>query len=274
MNDVSDSKWTLLLHYFTRILLRRACLPALALAISASHIAAQTASSSIRYESTSREFRIDAAETSYIFGVNDDGQLQALYWGKRLGAEDQLAKPKALSGSGFDVSTSLTSQEFVAWGGGLVTEPDLKVTFPDGNRDLVLKYVSHRIEGNTLSIEMKDVSREVYVTLEYRADAETGILRRCATIENRTETPLTIEQVAAGTWNLPRADDYRLRYLTGRWAGEWNVQEQPIHPGKTLIESRRGTTGAQNNPWFAIDHSGSTEENGSVWFGALGWSGS
>jgi alpha-galactosidase len=274
MNDVSDSKWTLLLHYFTRILLRRACLPALALAISASHIAAQTASSSIRYESTSREFRIDAAETSYIFGVNDDGQLQALYWGKRLGAEDQLAKPKALSGSGFDVSTSLTSQEFVAWGGGLVTEPDLKVTFPDGNRDLVLKYVSHRIEGNTLSIEMKDVSREVYVTLEYRADAETGILRRCATIENRTDASFTIEQVAAGTWNLPRADDYRLRYLTGRWAGEWNVQEQPIHPGKTLIESRRGTTGAQNNPWFAIDHSGSTEENGSVWFGALGWSGS
>jgi alpha-galactosidase len=53
------------------------------------------------------------------------------------------------------------------------------------------------------------------------------------------------------------------------------VQEQPVHPGKTVLESRRGTTGSQNNPWFAIDHMGNADaEHGSVWFGALGWSGS
>jgi alpha-galactosidase len=122
---------------------------------------------------------------------------------------------------------------------------------------------------------MKDISREVYVTLSYEVDAETGILRRSATIENRTAAPFTIEQVAAGTWNLPRGTDYRLRYLTGRWAGEWNVKEQSVQPGKTILESRRGTTGAQNNPWFAIDQSGrSDQDEGSVWFGALGWSGS
>ena len=163
----------------------------------------------------------------------------------------------------------------MGWGGGLFVEPDLKITFPDGNRDLVLKYVSHTIQGSDLSILMKDISREVYVTLDYQADAETGILRRSAKIENRTAAPFTIEQVAAATWNLPRGTDYRLRYLTGRWAAEWNVQEQPIHPGKTLLESRRGTTGAQNNPWFAIDHDTTTDQDeGSVWFGALGWSGS
>jgi alpha-galactosidase len=53
------------------------------------------------------------------------------------------------------------------------------------------------------------------------------------------------------------------------------VQEQPVHPGKTVLESRRGTTGSQNNPWFAIDHMGNADaEHGGVWFGALGWSGS
>src|SRR5262249_52910149 len=104
---------------------------------------------------------------------------------------------------------------------------------------------------------------------------ETGILRRSARIENKTNDSVILEQVAAGTWNLPRGTDYRLRYLTGRWAGEWNVQEQPIHSGKTVLESRRGTTGARENPWFAIDHEGNGDlEHGDVWFGALGWSGS
>src|SRR6185437_5286809 len=54
-----------------------------------------------------------------------------------------------------------------------------------------------------------------------------------------------------------------------------NVQEQRVQPGKTVLESRRGTTGAQNNPWFAIDREGGNDqEAGGVWFGALGWSGS
>jgi len=175
----------------------------------------------------------------------------------------------------FDLPMTTTPHEFVGWGGGLYVEPDLKITFPDGNRDLVLKYVSYRIDGNQLSILMKDISREVYVTLQYQADGETGIVRRSAEIENRTDAPFTIEQVAAATWNLPRGTDYRLRYLSGRWAAEWNVQEQRVQPGKTVLESRRGTTGAQNNPWFAIDHMGDNDQDaGGVWFGALGWSGS
>jgi alpha-galactosidase len=235
----------------------------------------QTQPLSIQYEQASRVFRIDAADSSYILGVNDHQQLQTLYWGHRLAPGDQLPSAKATPGTGFDLPVSLTLQEFVGWGGGLVVEPDLKVTFPDGNRDLVLTYVSNRILGNTLDITMKDISREVYVTLEYQADPETGILRRSAIIENRSGAPFTLEQVAAGTWNLPRADGYRLRYLAGRWAGEWNLQEQSLHPGKVVLESRRGTTGAQNNPWFAIDTGGNEDQDsGNVWFGALGWSGS
>ncbi|WP_433984711.1 glycoside hydrolase family 36 N-terminal domain-containing protein [Tunturiibacter empetritectus] len=177
--------------------------------------------------------------------------------------------------SSFDSSINTTRQEFVAWGGGLYVEPDLKVAFPDGNRDLVLQYVSHNVDGNRLRILLKDISREVYVELQYQVDAATGVLRRSAQVQNRTASSLTIEQVAAGTWNLPRGTDYRLRYLTGRWAGEWSLHEQLIQPGKAILESRRGSTGDQNNPWFAIDRNGSNDQDsGDVWFGALGWSGS
>jgi alpha-galactosidase len=237
---------------------------------------AEAGAATIRFDASTRVFRIDAADMSYVLGVNESQQLQSLYWGKRLGPADSFPSAKAMpEAAAFDPPITTTPHEFVGWGGGLYVEPDLKITFPDGNRDLVLKYVSHRIDGNQLDIVMKDISREVYVTLQYHADPETGILRRSAEIENRTDAPFTIEQVAAATWNLPRGTNYRLRYLTGRWAAEWNVQEQPVHPGKTVLESRRGTTGAQNNPWFAIDHVGDNDQDsGDAWFGALGWSGS
>jgi alpha-galactosidase len=237
---------------------------------------AQSSPTSIRFDSQAQVFRIDAADTSYVFGINKDKQLQAMYWGKRLSMEDSFATPHPSPAvASFDLPVNTTQQEFVAWGGGLYLEPDLKVTFPDGNRDLVLQYVSHTIDGNRLNILLKDISREVYVELRYQADPGTGIVRRSAQVQNKTSDPMTIEQIASGTWSLPRGDDYRLRYLSGRWAGEWNLHEQIIQPGKTILESRRGSTGAQNNPWFAIDRNGSNDQDqGDVWFGALGWSGS
>ncbi len=239
------------------------------------HARAQ-AGAPVRFDASSQTFRIDAAGMTYVLGINEQKEVQALYWGKRLGAEDQVpAAKQMLPAASFDLPVTTTPHEFVGWGGGLFVEPDLKITFPDGNRDLALRYVSNTIAGDTLHVVMKDVSREVYVTLEYKADAETGILRRSAEVENRTNAPFTIEQVQAATWNLPRGTDYRLRYLTGRWAAEWTVQERAVQPGKTVLESRRGTTGAQNSPWFAIDHArANDQEQGGVWFGALAWSGS
>ena len=94
-------------------------------------------------------------------------------------------------------------------------------------------------------------------------------------MENKTGKPFTIEEASSGTWNLPPASDYQLRYLTGEWAGEWNLHEQAMQPGKTILESRRGSTGHQNSPWFAVERGKpADEDSGEVWFGTLGWSGS
>src|SRR6266567_3031540 len=141
--------------------------------------------------------------------------------------------------------------------------------------NLVLHYVSHTIRDNTLTVSLKDIGRDVVVDLIYRMDEETGVLARSARIENQTKLPFTIEEVFAATWNLEPGNDYQLRYLTGRWAGEWNLQQAALHPGKVVLESRRGSTGVEVNPWFAIERSSQPDQDvGDVWFGALGWSGS
>src|SRR6185437_3413319 len=166
-----------------------------------------------------------------------------------------------------------TPQEYAGWGAGLFVEPALKVTFGDGNRDLILHYDSNRETKNGFDVVLKDISRKIFVTLHYSMDPQTGILARSATIENREPAPVTIEQAAAAAWALPRGH-YTLNYLTGRWAGEWNLTQETLHPGARVLESRRGSTSHQANPWFAIQSGEPDEEHGEVWFGALAWSGS
>jgi hypothetical protein len=55
-----------------------------------------------------------------------------------------------------------------------------------------------------------------------------GILGRSAVVTNHTKQPLTIEQAAAASWNLPSGADYNLRYLSGHWAAEDNLSQQKI----------------------------------------------
>ena len=233
---------------------------------------AQTAGA--HFDSTTKVFRLDAANVTYAFGVNARGELQQIFWGGRIAASDPIPTPEPMrEWASFDSSYTNTTQEYAGWGSGLFTEPALKITFADGNRDLVLHYVSESQKANGFDILVKDVSREIYVTLHYSIDPLTGIIGRSATIQNREPAAVSVEQAAAAAFALPRGN-YTLNYLTGRWAGEWNLTQESLHPGARVLESRRGSTGHQNNPWFAIQAGGTDEDHGEVWFGALAWSGS
>jgi alpha-galactosidase len=233
---------------------------------------AQTTSSS--FDADAKIFRLDGGNVSYVFGVNPRGELQQLYWGGRLAASDHFGKAVAMrEAASFDSSYTTTPQEYAGWGAGLFVEPALKVTFADGVRDLVLHYDSHEMTPNGVDVVLKDIKRYVFVTLHYSMDPESGILARWATIDNHEPQSVTLEQAAAAAWALPPAH-YTLNYLTGRWAGEWTLTQETLQPGERVIESRRGSTGHQANPWFAIQAGGPSENNGDVWFGALAWSGS
>jgi alpha-galactosidase len=245
---------------------------AAALALVAGTAGAQPSTAS--YNQGTKVFRLDGGNVSYVFGVNPRGELQQLYWGGRLGATDSFPAATPMpEWASFDDSYTNTPQEYAGWGAGLFVEPALKITFADGNRDLVLHYVSHQTTEHGFDVELKDIERPIYVTLHYAMDPETGVLARSATIENRGTEAVTLEQAAAASWALP-AGKYTLNYLTGRWAGEWTLNQEPLEHGERVMESRRGSTGHQANPWFAIQAGASDEEHGEVWFGALGWSGS
>jgi alpha-galactosidase len=244
--------------------------------VLASFPTAQAASpgDAVRVAEAARVFELNSPGVTYAFGVNERGELESVHWGGRLANSDVLPAVKAQKRhASFDLSTT-TPQEYPGWGAGLFVEPALKVSFPDGNRDLVLHYDSYRVEGKRLLVQLKDLSRDVRVELAYEVDPETGIVARSARIENHTGKELVVVQAAAATWTLPAATDYMLYSLSGRWGAETTLDQRAVVPGETVLESRRGSTGHQNNPWFALSRGETTEESGPVWFGELAWSGS
>ncbi len=109
---------------------------------------------------TGQVFRLDGGNSTYAFGVNERGELQTLYWGGRLGPNDKIpAAHSYMEWASFDSSYTTTPQEYAGWGAGLFTEPALKVSFADGNRDLVLHFVQATPNGaQSLEVVLKDIS--------------------------------------------------------------------------------------------------------------------
>ncbi len=234
---------------------------------------AMPASASIRFDAQARIFRLDSRDVSYAFGIGADGKLRPVYWGGRRGDDQPFALPK--EPSAIDVASAQMAQEYPGQGGGLDREASLKVAFADGGRDLVLRYVAHRIDGDALTVELADIRAPVAVALHYAIDEATGIVTRSATVTNGTRNALRIDQMMAASWTLPAAQGYRMRYLTGRWTGEFALRTRPVDGAATVLESRHGNTGHQSSPWVAItDDPAADEEHGRVWTATLAWSGS
>ncbi|MGE5647139.1 MAG: glycoside hydrolase family 36 N-terminal domain-containing protein [Acidobacteriota bacterium] len=230
------------------------------------------AAAAVRYVPQTKTWVLETAHTSYALGLNGEGQVQHIYWGSRIGRDEDFGAARRLPDhSSFDPGEG---EEYPGWGGMRYAEPCLKITFDGGVRDLVLKYVSHETGDDALTLRLKDIRQDLFVELQYRVFAANDIVRKSVRIVNRTGKPVMVDSAQSGLWRLPADEGYRLSYLAGRWAAETQLIREAIHPGRKVLESRRGNTSHQLNPWFAIDYKGQADEtHGRVWFGALGWSG-
>jgi alpha-galactosidase len=229
----------------------------------------------VRFLPAQKLWVLDTGRSSYVLGINEENSLQNVYWGKKLLRDaDLTAAHTAPEIASFDSRETMSNEEYPGWGGLRYNEPCVKVTLADGARDLVLNYVSYTIQGDRLEIHTKDIRYALDVDLLYRVYPRQGIIEKRSIIHNGTSQPVNVESAQSGVWYVPPGEGYRLTHLTGRWAGETQIHQEPVEPGKKVLESRRGNTSHQANPWFALDYQGAAdEEHGRVWFGAIGWSG-
>jgi len=215
----------------------------------------------IVFDEPSRRWALHGQGLTYALGIDARGRVQHLHFGPRLPDLTELPPPDG-------------RQEYPCWGGLFYDEPALKATFADHVREVTPIYREHRVAADTLVVAMRDSHYPLAIRLHYRLFEDEALVERWAEIENAGTDPMTLEQVLSASWPLPRADAYRLTHLAGRWGAETQIYQERLTPGKKTLESRRGQTGHGASPWFAIDRGTASEHQGSLWFGALAWSGS
>ena len=238
---------------------------------------------SITYETSSKCWILQMDASTYCIGLSEHkSSLQHIYWGPRIQTETalELARPSQPLKASFESPLGLSREEYVPSGEMRFSEPCLKVEYSDGTRGIEWLFEEYGIEQleaeQRLWLRFRDSTYPLVTTLYYQIYEGHDVVTRWVRLENVGGSgPITIEQAFSADWRLPRREQYRLTYLHGRWGKETQIAETQIGPGKFVLESRRGTTSHQFNPWVAFDPgANATEESGEVWSTALAWSGS
>ena len=93
-------------------------------AIGGGRMAAVADLPAVRYLPDLKLWMLDTARTSYVMGLNEENELQSVYWGEKLAGDQGLApahtSPEAAS---FDSSETMTNLEYPGWGGQYYNEP-------------------------------------------------------------------------------------------------------------------------------------------------------
>lgn len=128
-------------------------------------------------------------------------------------------------------------------------------------------------ETETLEIICEDISAGIRVYMYYSIFDNLGIIVRHQKIENFGKQKVTINSAKSLSIELP-AKDYDFLSLYGTHAKEANVSRFALHRGIQKIESARGSSSPQHQPFFALLSPNTCEESGEVYGFHLIYSGS
>ncbi|SES30440.1 alpha-galactosidase [Salipaludibacillus aurantiacus] len=226
-----------------------------------------------------KRFVLETANTAYIFDRQDDGHLQHVYWGKKMPYKEdyEACIPHVIPHSSFEATRGVMGYEFIPWGEMVYSEPTLKVSNASGERGFEWIFDSYKIdereEGTRLTVTLKEAGTNRYgVELIYDLYDTFDIIGRSQKVFNYSGEPLTLEAARSLQTAFNPGKDYYFSHLAGKWTGEFQLIREPLTEGRKTIDSRRGSTSHQANPWFAID-TGANEDDGDVWFGHFAYSG-
>src|SRR5713226_4577830 len=77
------------------------------------------AQSPIRFVKASKIFILDAGTVTYVFGINEQGMLQHIYWGGPVAREEHFATPRRSDWWRLDLRATTTPPQYPGWGAAL-----------------------------------------------------------------------------------------------------------------------------------------------------------
>ncbi|UQZ35555.1 alpha-galactosidase [Paenibacillus sp. PK3_47] len=247
-------------------------------------------------------FHLQSKDTSYIIQLTE-GYPSHVYWGAQLRHDSSLADALVLrERSSFSptprpekpvFSPDALPQEYPQYGSGDFRRPAYQAKLADGSRITELKYTGYTIipgkpaleglpavyaetedEAKTLELILRDDYAGLTVRLLYTVFAGHSAIARSVRFEHNGTAPLRLEQALSASVDFADSD-YDTLHLSGAWVRERHMQRRPLVPGAALsLESRRGSSSHQANPFLALLRPGADEDHGDVYGFSLVYSGS
>ena len=253
----------------------------------------------IQFFEKENKFVLSTENTSYIFRILPNGTPEHIYYGAKAAGENSGLLQHTYAVSSFsprlmlgdsDASLDNLNQEYSAFGTGDFRSPAISVETACGVRVNLLKYKGHRIisgkpalsglphtvavsdSTQTLEIELSDDVCGFSAKLSYSVFEEENIIARSVTVRNESNSPVRLLKAASASVDFD-VSNFDMVSLSGAWARERHIERYPLHHGTTSIESRRGASGHQLNPFAALAERNADENSGGVYGFALVYSG-
>ncbi|MBE5921402.1 MAG: alpha-galactosidase [Lachnospiraceae bacterium] len=246
----------------------------------------------IQFDAQQKIFHLQTKKTSYLMQVVKGKYLVHLYWGKKMETPLHPANALVMENTAFganpnrdDKSYTLdyTPQEYPT---GCSTDyriPAISVLYDDGSRVMDLAYVDYQIvagkpaleglpatymeddsEGATLYITLRDKLKGVDVILSYTVFDEFDAITRSVKVVNQGQEHLLLERVASASVDFETMD-YDFMSFPGSWGRERHIERTSLRSGIQSVESRRGASSHQNNPFIVLAGKKTDEEHGDVY---------
>lgn len=254
----------------------------------------------IKYHANSKIFHLYNDTISYLMIVLENGNLGQLYCGKKIRDREDFSyllemalRPMASCVYEEDKLFSLEhiKLEFPVYGSGDYRHPAAEVRQENGSRISEFSYAEHSIakgkpvlqglpatyteqeqEAETLTIVLKDALTGMKVELLYTIFQSGGILTKSVHFRNEGNETLYLTRAMSFCLDLPD-HEYQWLQLSGSWARERHIRERKLEQGITAIDSRRGHSSHEQNPFLVLKRPFAEEDQGEVWGLSLLYSG-
>jgi len=245
---------------------------------------------SIVFDEKNQNFNLSTKDTSYIIHLAASQFLQHVYWGKRVNGftlnyllryfnENKCDSDGIRDELGLDV----LPQEYPSYGIGDLRSPAYQVCLENGSTVTDARYKGHSIslgkealeglpssyvedisEAQTLEIELKDDLCGLKILLSYTVFENFNVIVRSVKFINKGNENLKLLRALSA--NVDFDDyDFDMLQLSGAWGREFDMTKRPLVRGSQSVESRRGASSAQQNPFVALMRKNADEDTGDVY---------
>ena len=240
-------------------------------------------------------FVLNSDKITYALFVNKAGFLQNLYFGEKVDsaflysiAEKYEAKTPNADDLNLDMYFDEMPSEYAFFARGDYNEPSVIARRKDGAEMSRLRYVGYEVkkglpalkgmpcvrgEGECLSVLLKDDFSDLQIRLNYSIFDEFDIVVRNCEISNLGQETIRLKRAFSFCLQLEDID-YSLLRLYGKWAKERTPEITQLGHGITKIQSIRGTSSHQLNPFICLMKDDCAEESGKCIGFELAYSGS